>query len=127
MDGNGRPILQPDPSEPTRKLFQGLPVKVFPDAQLANIDATHFPVIYGDTKAGVDFMDYQELLLEVSEHYLFNKNQNCMQMCIRDRYVCLICPSSSRGAYGILSFLSGSPWSKNPCTRRRTQHSHRRS
>lgn len=80
MDGNGRPILQPDPSEPTRKLFQGLPVKVFPDAQLANIDATHFPVIYGDTKAGVDFMDYQELLLEVSEHYLFNKNQNCMRV-----------------------------------------------
>lgn len=80
MDGNGRPILQPDPSEPTRKLFQGLPIKVFPDAQLANIDATHFPVIYGDTKAGVDFMDYQELLLEVSEHYLFNKNQNCMRV-----------------------------------------------
>lgn len=80
MDGNGRPILQPDPSEPTRKLFRGLPIKVFPDAQLANIDATHFPVIYGDTKAGVDFMDYQELLLEVSEHYLFNKNQNCMRV-----------------------------------------------
>ena len=25
-------------------------------------------------------MDYQELLLEVSEHYLFNKNQNCMRV-----------------------------------------------
>ena len=79
-DGNGRPVLQPDPSEPTRKLFQGLPIEIFPDAQLANIDATHFPIFYGNTKAGVDFMEYQDLLLEVSEHYLFNKNQNCMRV-----------------------------------------------
>ena len=79
-DGNGRPILQPDPSEPTRKLFQGLPIKVYPNAQLPNIDGTHFPIIYGCTKAGVDFMEYQDLLIETSEHYLFNKNQNCMRV-----------------------------------------------
>ena len=79
-DSDGRPILQPNPANPTQKLFQGLPIVVFPDAQLANIDGTHFPVIYGDTKAGADFIDFEGLLFDVSEHYLFNKNQNCLRV-----------------------------------------------
>lgn len=79
-DENGRPILQPNPANPTEKMFQGLPIKVFPDAQLNNIDATHFPIVYGDTKAGCTFKEYQALTFEVSEHYLFNKNQNCLRV-----------------------------------------------
>ena len=78
-DANGRPILQPNPANPTEKLFQGLPVKVYPDAQLPNIDATHFPVIYGDTKAGATFKEFESLEFNVSEHFLFNKNQNCLR------------------------------------------------
>ena len=79
-DENGRPILQPNPANPTEKMFQGLPIKVFPDAQLPNIDGTHFPIVYGDTKAGCTFKEYQALTFEVSEHYLFNKNQNCLRV-----------------------------------------------
>lgn len=79
-DANGRPILQPNPAHPTEKLFQGLPVHVFPDAQLPNIDATHFPVIYGDTKAGATFVEKQALEFATSEHYGFNKNQNYMRV-----------------------------------------------
>lgn len=79
-DADGRPILQPNPANPTQKLFQGLPIKVFPDAQLPNIDETHFPMIYGDTKAGADFIDFENLLFESSEHFLFNKNQNCLRV-----------------------------------------------
>lgn len=79
-DSKDRPILQPDPAEPTKKIFQGLPIMVFPDSQLPNIDATHFPILYGNTVAGADYMEYQDLLFEVSEHYLFNKNQNCMRV-----------------------------------------------
>ena len=79
-DENGRPILQPNPANPTEKLFQGLAIKVFPDAQLANIDATHFPVFYGDTKAGATFKDYKVLEFATSEHYGFNKNQNYMRV-----------------------------------------------
>ncbi len=78
-DANGRPILQPNPANPTEKLFQGLVVKVYPDAQLPNIDATHFPVIYGDTKAGATFKEFESLEFNVSEHFLFNKNQNCLR------------------------------------------------
>lgn len=79
-DNNGRPILQPNPANPTEKLFQGLPVKVYPDHQLPNIDATHFPVIYGDTKAGCSFVEHQSLEFTVSEHFLFNKNQTCLRV-----------------------------------------------
>lgn len=79
-DADGRPVLQPNPAEPTKKLFQGLPVKVFPDAQLPNIDGTHFPVIFGATTSGADFMEYEGLTFDISEHYLFNKNQNCLRV-----------------------------------------------
>ena len=79
-DANGRPILQVNPANPTEKLFQGLPVHVFPDAQLPNIDSTHFPVFYGDTKAGATFVEKQALEFATSEHYGFNKNQNYMRV-----------------------------------------------
>lgn len=80
VDGNGRPILQQNPAHPTEKLFQGLPVHVFPDAQLPNIDATHFPVFYGNLKAGATFVEHQALEFAISEHFLFNKNQNCLRV-----------------------------------------------
>lgn len=79
-DANGRPILQVNPANPTEKLFQGLPVHVFPDAQLPNIDATHFPIFYGDTKAGATFVERNALEFATSEHYGFNKNQNYMRV-----------------------------------------------
>ena len=79
-DATGRPILQTNPAHPTEKTFQGLPVKVYPDALLPNIDATHFPVIYGDTKAGATFKEHQSLEFSVSEHFLFNKNQDCLRV-----------------------------------------------
>ena len=79
-DANGRPILQQNPANPTEKVFQGLTIKVFPDAQLPNIDSTHFPIFYGDTKAGATFVEHQNLEFAISEHFLFNKNQNCLRV-----------------------------------------------
>lgn len=79
-DNDGRPVLQANPAHPTEKLFQGLPVKVFPDSVLANIDATHFPVFYGNTKAGATMKEYQGLEFAVSEHFYFNKNQNALRV-----------------------------------------------
>lgn len=80
MDANGRPILQPNPADATQLLFQSLPIKVFPDTQLPNIDATHFPIFYGDTKAGCKFIEYQNLQFAYSEHYGFGKNQNVLRV-----------------------------------------------
>jgi len=79
-DADGRPVLQPNPANPTQKLFQGLPVKVYANAELPNIDATHFPMFYGSTKAGCTMVVYDGLEFTVSEHYLFGRNQNCMRV-----------------------------------------------
>lgn len=79
-DKDGRPVLQANPAHPTEKLFQGLPVVVFPDSHLPNIDATHFPVIYGNTKAGATFVEYGNIEFALSEHVFFGKNQNCLRV-----------------------------------------------
>ncbi len=79
-DNEGRPVLQPNPANPTEKLFQGLPIKVYPDSQLANISTGKAPIFYGNTKAGANFMDYKELEFGVSTEYLFNKNQDCLRV-----------------------------------------------
>lgn len=81
VDGNGRPILQPDPSNATRKMFNGLPIEVFSNAQLADITSgTKAPMFVGSLKAGATFVDYSNLEFAVSEHALFKKNQNCMRV-----------------------------------------------
>lgn len=79
-DADGRPVLQPNPANPTEKLFQGLRVYVFPDAQLANIDATHFPMIYGSLKAGATLVEHTALEFATSDQFGFNKNQNYMRV-----------------------------------------------
>lgn len=79
-DKDGRPVLQVNPARPTEKIFQGLPVHVFPDAQLPNIDGTHYPIIYGNTVAGATFVEHTGLEFNVSEHYFFGKNQNCLRV-----------------------------------------------
>ncbi|MBR5865721.1 MAG: phage major capsid protein [Alistipes sp.] len=79
-DKDGKPVLQPNPANPTEKLFQGLVVHVFADAELPNIDGTHFPMIYGSTKAGCYFVEHQALEFAASEHANFNKNQNTLRV-----------------------------------------------
>lgn len=80
-DENGRPILQPNPANPTQKIFQGLPIHVFPNAQLPDITKDKkAPVFYGSLKAGLEFKDYESLQFAVSEHFLFNKNQNTLRV-----------------------------------------------
>lgn len=79
-DKDGRPVLQANPANPTEKLFQGLPIHVFPDAQLPNIDASNFPLIYGSVKAGCTFVEHQNLEFTLDGSYLFNKNQNCLRV-----------------------------------------------
>lgn len=80
VDGNGRPILAPNPKDPAEKLFNGLPVRVFSDKQLANIDSTHAPIFYGDTRTGVQFIMYKNMEFALSTEFLFNKNQTCLRV-----------------------------------------------
>lgn len=62
LDSYGRPILQPDPTNPTVKRFVGYPVKVYSNAQLPSTAATaskdgYAPVYYGNLAEGVKFVD----------------------------------------------------------------------
>lgn len=79
-DKDGDPVLQKNPANPTEKLFQGLRIHVFPDAQLPNIDGTHFPMIYGSVRAGLTFVEHAGLEFAVSEHAEFRKNQNLLRV-----------------------------------------------
>ncbi|MBO3796833.1 phage major capsid protein [Bacillus subtilis] len=74
VDGIGRPILQPNPSNPTQKLFIGFPVEVFSNAELPTASGKA-PIIYGSTVDGATFIDRDQLQLDMSEHALFKKNQ----------------------------------------------------
>lgn len=79
VDGLGRPILNPDPSNATRKMFNGLPIKVFADAQLANVNGAA-PIFYGNMKSGAYFMEKDGLEFAVSEHAEFKNNMTCLRV-----------------------------------------------
>ncbi|WP_294750013.1 phage major capsid protein [uncultured Ruminococcus sp.] len=75
LDLNGRPVLQPDPTQPTRKLFMGFPVMVYSNAMLAS-DTTNnvAPVYYGDIEDGVQFVDLDNISFASSKEAGFMSN-----------------------------------------------------
>lgn len=79
-DINGRSMLQPDPTDASRKLYNSLPIEVFSDSELADIATGKHPMFVGSTKDGADFMDRESLDFAVSEHFAFNKNQTTLRV-----------------------------------------------
>ncbi len=80
VDENGRPMLQPDPTNATRKVYNGYPIEVFADAELKNVAEGESPVFIGNLVNGCDFMDRENLEFATSEHFAFNKNQTTMRV-----------------------------------------------
>lgn len=79
-DAVGRPILKEDYANPTQKLFQGLPVVVFPDSQLPNVKTGQAPIFYGSLKAGCYFIDKKGYQFATSTEYKFNMNMTTMRV-----------------------------------------------
>ena len=79
-DAVGKPMLKEDYANPTQKLFQGLPIVVFPDAQLPNVKAGQAPIFYGNLKAGCYFMDKKGYKFATSADYKFNMNMTTMRV-----------------------------------------------
>lgn len=79
-DAVGRPILKEDYANPTQKLFQGLPVVVFPDSQLPNVKTGQAPIFYGNLKAGCYFIDKKGYQFATSTEYKFNMNMTTMRV-----------------------------------------------
>ena len=78
-DGNGRPMLEPDPTNPTARVFNGYPVVEFPNSHLPDVGGKH-PIFYGDTESGAFFIELRMLFMAVSAHAGFRRNQTLMRV-----------------------------------------------
>lgn len=94
-DENGRPILQPNPANSTEKLFQDMPVKIYPNTQLADVASGKHPVFYGNTADGCWFIEFLSLLMASSSHSGFRKNQTDLR--VLEGFAVM---SADAGAYG---------------------------
>ncbi len=79
VDETGRPILQPDPTKPTRKLFAGYPVKVYSNALLPTVQ-NKAPMFYGDTINGAAFVDLGKTSFATSSEAGFTRNTTYARM-----------------------------------------------
>lgn len=78
-DLNGRGMLEVDPTNKSKRLYQALPIHVFTDKELPNVSGKA-PVFVGSTIAGCDFMEKDSLEFAVSPHFKFNKNQTTLRV-----------------------------------------------
>ena len=78
-DAIGRPMLAANITNPAQMTFNGVPIVVFPDAQLANV-SSKAPIFYGSLKAGAYYIEKMGLEFAVSEHALFGKNQTALRV-----------------------------------------------
>lgn len=73
LDSTGRPILQPNPSNPTQKLFMGYPVTVYSNTLLPTT-TTKAPIFYGNLAEAVKFVDNGKYSFATSSEAGFKSN-----------------------------------------------------
>lgn len=67
-DESGKYVLQPSISDPSAKTYKGFPVKVFSNSQLpSDGENGTAPIIYGDTKSGCTFKEYEDYFFSSDE------------------------------------------------------------
>ena len=77
QDLNGRPLLQPVVTDPTKKTYKGLPIEVFSNALLPTTGTTptaKVPMYVGNLKMAASFVDDGVYQFALSEHAGFKKN-----------------------------------------------------
>lgn len=94
-DANGRPLLNPDPTDSAKlQLRCGtvvVPIKVLPNKVLAS-DGTKVPMIVGDLKAGIRKWDRQSMSIKASDvasignFNAFSMNMTLIRAILRDDY-----------------------------------------
>ena len=85
VDGNARPILQPDPTSPTNKMFAGRKVVVLSNVILPSV-GTLAPVLVGDMKEVVTLFDREAMSLASTNigAGAFEKNQTKVRAITRE-------------------------------------------
>lgn len=73
-DGQKRPLLNTNLSDPTPTTFKGAPIIVLPDAQLTGSTAKKVPFFIGDLASFATFFNRQELEVMTSTEAAFKQN-----------------------------------------------------
>ncbi|OUZ05853.1 phage major capsid protein, partial [Bacillus pumilus] len=66
-DKDGRPLLQPDPTNPTRKLLSGKPVITLSNKTIATDKDGKAPFIVGDLKEAIVLWDRKQLSIDMTK------------------------------------------------------------
>lgn len=79
VDSTGRPLMQPDITQPTRRLFRGYPVHVFGNSMIPSTKPTatkdgFAPIYYGDLNTGIKFVDLNLKSFATSKEAGFREN-----------------------------------------------------
>ena len=82
-DAVGRPLLQPNPTDPTRKMCFGINVEIFSNALIPDV-AGKSPAYIGNLEEAVKFMDREQMVLAVSKEAGFTKNLIMIRAIQRD-------------------------------------------
>jgi len=85
LDGTGRPLLQPDPTNPTQYKFAGRMIHVFSNAELPTVTTTgttpqkKVPFFYGALEEAVKFVDREVYQIDASKEAGFTKNMTLVR------------------------------------------------
>lgn len=98
LDSYGRPILQPDPSSPTKKLFMGFPVEVYSNTLLPTTGTTtkKAPMFYGCMSEVAKFVDNGQYAFATSREAGFKSNTTYARLIA---YIDVVIADSSDKAY----------------------------
>ena len=72
-DKTGRPLLQPNPANPTEKMFMGFPITKFSNSMLPSANGKA-PIFYGSLVDGVIVIDNGSVAFATSDHAGFTSN-----------------------------------------------------
>lgn len=83
VDENGRPILQPDPKNPTQKMFKGLTIDVYSNNDIPSVSGKA-PIFYGNLEEAITFVNRERYEIAKSKEAGFTKNATLIR--ILERY-----------------------------------------
>ena len=109
IDENGRPILQPDPKNPTQKMFKGLSIDVYSNNDIPSKDGKA-PIFYGNLEEAITFVNRARYEVAKSKEAGFTKNATLIR--ILERYD-VIKTDNDAYIYGELTITEGTTTNNN--------------
>lgn len=82
-DEMGRPILQPDPKNPTQKVFKGITIDVYSNNDLPSANGKA-PIFYGNLEEAITFVNRERYEVARSKEAGFTKNATLIR--VMERY-----------------------------------------